>query len=63
MKIGTHLSDYVWDGTDEFGDPLANGVYLYRVTAKNAAGEDIERYDSGADQFFTRSYGKMMLIR
>jgi hypothetical protein len=24
-------TEFSWDGTDEYGDPLANGVYLYRV--------------------------------
>ena len=24
-----------WDGRDKYGDILANGVYLYRVKAKN----------------------------
>ena len=63
MKIGTHQTDFVWDGTDEFGDKLANGVYLYRITAKNAAGQDIERYESEADRFFNQGFGKMVIIR
>jgi hypothetical protein len=63
MKIGTHQTDFVWDGTDEFGDKLANGVYLYRVVAKNAAGEDIEQYDTGADKFFNQGFGKMVIVR
>ena len=63
MKIGTHQTDFVWDGTDEFGDRLANGVYLYRVLAKNAAGEDIEQYETGADKFFNQGFGKMVIVR
>ena len=63
MKIGTHQTDFVWDGTDEFGDKLANGVYLYRVVAKNAAGEDIEQYETGADKFFNQGFGKMVIVR
>ena len=31
LKIGTHQTEYTWDGTDEYGDKLANGVYLYRL--------------------------------
>ncbi|MBC8184732.1 T9SS type A sorting domain-containing protein [candidate division KSB1 bacterium] len=30
-----------WDGTDEFGDKIANGVYFYKITAK-AGSEKIE---------------------
>lgn len=32
LKVGRHLTEYAWDGTDQYGDKLANGVYLYRVT-------------------------------
>jgi hypothetical protein len=63
MKIGTHLTDYAWDGRDEFGDPLANGVYLYRIVAKKANGEDFKAYTTGADAFFEKGYGKMVIIR
>ena len=28
MNIGRNISEFVWNGTDEFGDQLANGVYL-----------------------------------
>ena len=28
MRVGTHLSDFVWDGKDQYGDQLANGVML-----------------------------------
>jgi hypothetical protein len=28
-----------WDGKDDFGDKLAKGVYIYRLTVKNALGE------------------------
>ena len=63
MKIGTHQTNFVWDGTDEFGDKLANGVYLYRITAKNAAGEDIEQYETAADSYFNQGFGKMVIVR
>jgi len=26
-----------WDGTDEFGDKLANGVYFYKIIAKSGS--------------------------
>ncbi|MBK8231371.1 MAG: hypothetical protein IPK72_12435 [Candidatus Eisenbacteria bacterium] len=28
----------LWDGRDGDGDPLANGVYFYKITAKPVAG-------------------------
>lgn len=62
IRIGRNISDYAWDGTDEFGDRLANGVYLYRVIMK-IDGENIERRTSGADQYFIKDFGKMYLFR
>ena len=62
IRIGRNISQYAWDGRDEFGDQLANGVYLYRVQAQ-IDGEDIEHRNSGADQHFKKSWGKMYLMR
>lgn len=62
IQIGRNITEYAWNGTDEFGDPLANGVYLYRVKAK-INGEDIKHRDSGADGHFKKDFGKMYLFR
>lgn len=62
IRIGRNITEYAWDGTDEFGDPLANGVYLYEVKAK-LNGEDIQQRESGADKYFKKNYGKMYLMR
>ena len=62
IQIGRNISEYAWDGTDEFGDPLANGVYLYRVKAQ-INGEDIKHMESGADSHFKKEYGKMYIMR
>lgn len=62
IRIGRNITEYAWDGKDEFGDPLANGVYLYQVKAK-IQGEDIKHRDSGADQYFKKNFGKMYLMR
>ncbi|MBP7274090.1 MAG: hypothetical protein KA974_09620 [Saprospiraceae bacterium] len=64
MRVGTHKTDYAWDGTDEYGDKLANGVYLYRIVAKKANGEDFEKYDiNSADRYFKKGFGKMVILR
>jgi hypothetical protein len=63
LRIGTHRTDYAWDGTDQFGDPLAKGVYLYRIVAKKANGEDFDLYESGADGYVRKGFGKMVLLR
>ncbi len=62
IRVGRNQSLYRWDGRDEFGDRLANGVYLYRVIAR-VNGEEIELRDGGASQYFNRGYGKMFLMR
>jgi len=61
IRIGKNVTEYTWDGTDEFGDRLGNGIYLYRVMTK-IDGEEIERRETQADSFFERGYGKMYLI-
>lgn len=62
IRIGRNITDYSWDGTDDFGDKLGNGVYLYRVVTR-LNGEKIDSRNSGADQFFTKDFGKMVIIR
>lgn len=62
IHIGRNITEYAWDGTDEFGDPLANGVYLYRVKAQ-INGEDIKHLETGADEHFKKEFGKMYLFR
>lgn len=62
IRIGNNISEYTWNGTDEYGDPLANGVYLYKVTAK-INGENIAHRDTEGDQFFTNGIGKIYLAR
>ena len=63
MKIGTHRTEYKWDGTDEYGGRLANGVYLYRIVAKDINGQDLEEYETGTSQFFKNDFGKMVIMR
>lgn len=62
IRIGRNVTDYAWNGRDDFGDQLANGVYLYKVTAR-INGELIEHRSSGADQYFKKNWGKMYLMR
>ncbi len=62
IYIGRNITEYAWDGTDNFGDPLANGVYLYRVKHR-LNGEEIKHRESGADEYFTKDFGKMYLMR
>jgi hypothetical protein len=63
IHVGKNLTDYRWDGTDEYGDRLGNGVYIYRVVTRKADGEMYEKYDTKTDQYFNHGLGKMVIIR
>ena len=63
LRVGTHQTDGSWDGTDQFGDPLAKGVYLYRVVMRDAEGNTLDDYDNGTDAYFEKGFGKMVLLR
>lgn len=62
LNIGRNFTEYWWDGRDQFGDPLANGIYLYRVIVKDQ-GEDLELRSTEAAQYFKKGFGKMYLLR
>ena len=62
INIGRNITQYAWNGKDEYGDQLANGVYLYTVTAY-IGGQDIEHRNSGADKYIRKNFGKMFLMR
>ena len=62
IKIGNNITEYYWDGKDDFGDPLANGVYLYRVFAK-INNKEIKHRNSSGDHAFNKGFGKIYLIR
>ncbi len=62
INIGNNITDFAWDGTDEFGDQLANGVYLYRVIIRQN-GQAIDRRATAADNAFNRDFGKLYILR
>ncbi|MBX7206343.1 MAG: hypothetical protein K1X81_13040 [Bacteroidia bacterium] len=62
VHIGNNTSQFVWDGTDQYGDRLANGVYLYQVQAR-ANGVAIKHRSSEMDKYFSNNTGKIYLMR
>lgn len=58
LRVGRNITEFAWDGTDDFGDRLARGVYLYRVITQ-INGEDIEYRATDAASYFTKGFGKM----
>ncbi len=62
IRIGNNITEYAWDGRDEFGDQLANGVYIYRVLIR-MNGQFMEHRPTAGDRAFNKGYGKMYLLR
>lgn len=62
IHIGQNRTQYKWDGTDMYGDRLANGLYLYRVTAK-LNGEQMDLIEGSVDKYFKKGFGKMYIVR
>ena len=62
LNIGRNISEFAWDGTDTYGDRLANGLYLYHVITQINS-EEIEHRDSSADGYFKKGFGKMYLFK
>lgn len=66
IHIGRNITEYKWDGTDMYGQKLANGVDIYRVLT-NLNGKSLDKYKAGrsdnTDKYFNKGYGKMYLMR
>jgi hypothetical protein len=70
IRVGKNITDYKWDGTDMYGQKLANGVYLYRIIT-NLDNKSLDHFDLQDEQgnnistnkFFNKGYGKMYLLR
>jgi hypothetical protein len=65
IHIGRNITEFKWNGTDQFGQRLANGVYLYRVVS-TLHGKQMEKYKAesdNTDKYFNNGYGKMYLMR
>ena len=67
VKVGINKTDYKWDGTDEYGDKLANGVYFYQVITKKIDGSDYTRFtdptQNNTDYLFKEGFGKLVIMR
>lgn len=65
LHIGRNITEFKWDGTDQYGQKLANGIYLYRVLT-NLNGKSLDKYKAtgdNTDKYFNKGYGKMYLMR
>jgi hypothetical protein len=65
LHIGRNITEFKWNGTDQYGDKVANGIYLYRVVT-NLNGKSLDKYTATSDdtdKYFNKGYGKMYLMR
>ena len=69
IHIGRNITDFKWDGTDMYGQKLANGVYIYRVITR-LNGQKLEKFETrynndknSTNDLFNKGYGKMYLMR
>jgi len=62
LHIGRNITEYKWKGDDQYGQPLGNGVYLYRVIS-NLNGSKMDHYESGADKWIEKGFGKLYIMR
>ncbi|MCX7863355.1 MAG: C25 family cysteine peptidase, partial [Bacteroidales bacterium] len=62
IHIGRNITEYAWDGTDNFGDKLATGTYFYRVVA-TYKGKRLEHLETEADTYFKHGFGKLYILR
>ena len=62
IHIGRNITEYAWDGTDQYGGKLANGVYFYHIVTR-LNGNEMEHMNTSADEFFKKGLGKMVIMR
>ncbi len=62
LHVGTNITEYAWDGRDQYGSPLANGVYFYQVVTKEN-NENMTHMSESYDQYFKKGIGKLVILR
>ncbi|MBL56521.1 MAG: hypothetical protein CMP61_04975 [Flavobacteriales bacterium] len=72
INIGRNITEYAWDGTDNYGDKLANGVYLYKVQTQidgveiKRREEEVSSAQDGttlSSKYFKNGIGKLYILR
>ena len=62
LHIGRNITEYAWDGRDQYGDLLANGIYFYHVITR-LDDKQMDQMGMSYDKYFKKGFGKMAIIR
>ncbi len=62
LRIGQNITTYAWDGRDQYGNTLANGVYFYRVVTR-LDNKKMDNMSMSYDKYFKKGFGKMVIVR
>lgn len=62
IHVGNNITQWAWDGTDQYGDKLGNGTYFYKVSVKSG-GEEVKLRESKGDGSFKNQVGVIYLMR
>ena len=60
LRIGTNITNYAWDGKDEEGNLLANGMYLFNVFYEN---DDQITRGSTQNNSINGDFGQLYILR
>jgi hypothetical protein len=45
LQEGFRSQPIPWDGTDDFGDRIGRGVYVYKLEVRNDEGQKAEQFE------------------
>ncbi len=62
LHIGRNITEYAWDGRDQYGDLLANGIYFYHVITR-LDDKQMDNMGMSYDKYFKKGFGKMAIVR
>ncbi|MCX6200461.1 MAG: C25 family cysteine peptidase [Bacteroidetes bacterium] len=62
LHIGNNITEYAWDGRDQYGDQLSNGIYFYTVSTR-MDNKEMDHLSEGFDKYFKKGFGKMAIVR
>ena len=63
LHVGVNRSGLKWDGKDDYGSQLANGVYLYKAYSSFDQLDDSDFEISDIDSYYKKGFGKLVILK